>query len=221
MANERQNTTLSEEEKKKIEEEEKIRVEARAKAEKEIKEEENKKELKGVGIGCLAVFVFIAIIFIGIGGCGENKKTEPSTEPSAKSETTPLTPEQKLESAYAGAVIQINKNIRDSTKYIGDLLQAKPNSLLWTEEEIMLLAFSTVVIEESYKQAKELEPPEKFETVYSLWLSALSKYAEAMPILRYGIDHSDADKINQSNDLILEGNKSYKQATEELEKLLQ
>ncbi|XOB41573.1 MAG: hypothetical protein ACKKMS_02535 [Candidatus Nealsonbacteria bacterium] len=207
----------TEEEKKKIEEEERIRAEARVKAEKELKQKEQKKK----GIGCLVVLglIILFVVIISIGG-KEDKKAEPTlTEPPAKSEPVPLTPEQKLESAYIQSFTAINKNVVEASNSLGNLVGVK-SPILWTEEEIMLVAFSTVMLEESYTQAKELEPPEKFEAVHSLFLSGLSKYAEAMPLLRDGIDYSNADKINQSTDLLIEGVKFYEQATEKL-KLLQ
>ena len=40
-----------------------------------------------------------------------------------------------------------------------------------------------------------------------------------MPILRYGIDNFDANKINQSTNLLLEGAEFIRQATEELKKI--
>ncbi len=202
-----------------IEKEERMRAEARNKAEKEIK----KKKQSKAGIGCLVVIVML-IVIIAILSSGCKDKTETTTEPSTESSTEPpaetsLTPEQKLELAYTQSVGKIMGDIAEAMGYFEVLFQEKPSLLLWTDEEIIYVAMYTVIVEQSYETAKELEPPEKYKTFHSLLLSGLSKYAEAMPLLIYGIDHFDADKINQATELVGEGAVFINQATEEMNEL--
>lgn len=178
------------------------------------------KKLLKISLISFASFIgIIVLIVVIIGIVRPSTPSEPPTEPSAELPSPSLTPEQELELAYTQSVVKINGDVSEAMEYFGVLFQEKPSILLWTEQEIIKVAMYTVIIEESYKSAKELNPPEKYKSVQSLFLSGLSKYAEAMPILIYGIDHSDADKINQASELLLEGNVFINQTTEEMNKL--
>lgn len=175
-----------------------------------------------IAILCIFAVVFVFLISNKLKTSSEKSEqpqSVPQTQPAEQSEQTSLTPEQIQELAYIRLFQEINGDISESMTYFETLFQAKPSSLLWTEQEIIKVAIYTVIVEESYKSGKELVPPEKYKLVHSLFLSGLSKYAEAMPILRYGIDHFNADKINQSTNLLIEGTEFIKQTTEELNKL--
>lgn len=103
--------------------------------------------------------------------------------------------------------------------YITNLCQTKPLPTLWTEEEIITVAVHTVMIELSYESVQELDPPHKFKSTNDFFLAGLSKYAEAMPIFRSGVDNLDADKIQQAANLIAEGAQLINQATQEVNKV--
>ena len=100
-----------------------------------------------------------------------------------------------------------------------NLCYKKPIPTLWTEEEVFTAAVHTAMIELSYESAQELNPPDKFKSTHDFFLSGLSKYAEAMPIFRSGIDNLDADKIQQSANLLAEGTQLINQATQEVNKV--
>jgi hypothetical protein len=166
-------------------------------------------------IVAIAFSIFIIIIIVSTVG---NKKETGETISSP--EQPPLTSQQIQEQEYIQSAQKINSDVGEAARYLANIFQTKPISLSWTEQEIIEVAMYTVVIEESYRSAKELIPPEKFQTHYSYFLAGLSKYAEAMPFLRSGIDNLDNDQISQSIELILEGAEFINQATKELNKLI-
>ena len=167
------------------------------------------------------VAIFVIIIVASSGG-EEKKETTPTQqlpqEQTQKQETF-QTEEQIAEQQYIQEFLEIGQTVSDGMKYIGNLSQTKPLPTLWTEQEIITAAAHTVMIELSYESAQELNPPNKFKSTHSFFVSGLSKYAKAMPIFRSGVDNLDADKIQQATNLIAEGVQLINQATQELNKL--
>ena len=165
----------------------------------------------------IAIFVIIIIVSAG----GEEKKETTPEQQLPQEQTQPQETSQisQAEQQYIQEILKINQDVTDAMKYITNLCQTKPLPTLWTEEEIFTAAVHTVMIELSYKSAQELTPPNKFKSTHDFFLSGLSKYAEAMPIFRSGVDNLDADKIQQSANLIAEGVQLINQATQEVNKV--
>lgn len=159
------------------------------------------------------LIVFIVFVII-ISGYGNGEISQP--QPTKGSEQPSFTTEQKLELGYTESIAAINKDVENAMWKMSNLLNSFP---FWTEQEIITIALNTVIIEQSYEVAKEITPPERFKSVHSLWLLGISKYAEAMPIMRYGIDNLDANKTKQASELIGKGMAFINQATKELNKL--
>lgn len=178
-----------------------------------------KRILKYSLLGFIGLIILMVIVGIFASKKPEQSQSVSQPQPTEQSEKISLTPEQELEVIYTQSVAKIMGDIVKAMGYFGVLFQEKPSFLFWTDEEIIYVAMYTVIVEQSYETVKGLEPPEKFKTAHSFLLSGLSKYAEAMPILIYGIDHYDTDKLNQVSELIIEGAVFVNQATEELNKL--
>jgi len=85
--------------------------------------------------------------------------------------------------------------------------------------DIKLLKLLKPSVNRFFESAQELDPPDKFKSTHDFFLSGLSKYAEAMPIFRSGIDNLDADKIQLAANLIAEGAQLINQATQEVNKV--
>ena len=177
-------------------------------------------------IGLGAFFVLMVIIITASGGENKEEKSQSSLQQTESQKTEAEIQAEaekekikKQETEYLEAAMKINKNVEDAIACISNLLKEKPLPILWTDEEIVKAAAHTVIIEQSYKDAKGLYAPPRFQKAHSLFLSSLEKYAQAMPLLRSGIDNLNAEEINQATALINEGADLTKQATKELEKL--
>jgi len=167
--------------------------------------------------GIVLLIIFIAIIS---GGGEEKKETTPEQQlPQEQTQPQETSQTSQAEQQYIQEILKINQDVSDAMKYISNLSQTKPLPVLWTEQEIITAAAHTVMIELSYESAQELDPPDKFKSTHAFLLSGLSKYAEAMPIFRSGVDNLDADKIQQSANLIAEGVQLINQATQEVNKV--
>lgn len=165
--------------------------------------------------------VAIFVIFIIIGASSEEKEetTPEQQSPQEQIQTEESSQTSQLEQQYIQEILKINQDVTNAMRYIGNLCQTKPLPTLWTEEEIFTASAHTIMIELSYETAQGLNPPDKFKTTHSFFLSGLSKFAEAMPIFRSGVDNLDANKIQQATDLITEGTQFINQATQEVNKI--
>ena len=167
------------------------------------------------------IAIFVIFILIGLmGGWDEETKPKEQLPQEQKQTQEQETPQaSQAEQQYVQEILKINQDVGDAMKYITNLCQTKPLPTLWTEEEIFTAAAHTVMIELSYESAQEIDPPDKFKSTHDFFLSGLSKYAEAMPIFRSGVDNLDADKIQQSANLIAEGAQLINQANQEVNKV--
>ncbi len=112
---------------------------------------------------------------------------------------------------------KIMENLLESGQYCSDLLTKKPlGPKYWTQEEIYLFAMHTLVIEMSYDEAKKVEVPTGFESIQREILEGLRKYAQAMPLLREGLDEMNNTKLNMANTLIGEGSNNLNRGTDML-----
>jgi|GEM_PF-6845888 len=165
------------------------------------------------------IVIFVIIIIASAGG-EEKKETAPEQQsPQEQTEVQETSQTSQAEQQYIQEILKINQDVTDAMNYITNLCQTKPLPALWTEEEIFTAAAHTVMIELSYEAAQELDPPDKFKATHGFFLSGLSKYAEAMPIFRSGVDNLDADKIQQAANLIAEGVQLINQATQEVNRV--
>jgi len=165
------------------------------------------------------IIIFVIIIIASAGG-EEKKETTPEQQtPQEQTQPQETSQASQAEQQYIQEILKINQDVTDAMAYITNLCQTKPLPTLWTEEEIFTTAAHTVMIELSYQSAQELDPPDKFKSTHDFFLSGLSKYGEAMPIFRSGVDNLDADKIQQSTNLIAEGAQLINQATQEVNKV--
>jgi len=183
-----------------------------------------------------AIFIIIAVIVIGAGAgiyfatqgsTNENANTTATTNtisiPAVTNTDIPAVSNSNQlseeDEQYANEISAITDEVVEALTYIGQLSLDKSDPSLWTEEEADNIDAYTLSIESAYEDLQEVEVPKKFEAFHSVFLSALEKYAQAMPLFREGISTMDADIIFESSDLLNEGNELLDQAAEEYNKI--
>jgi len=139
-----------------------------------------------------------------------NQKTA-ETETKKKNVENENTNKQKTE--YLNESQAIMNDFTKSLDYLSQLLINKSLPIYWNETELTMAALSSVYIEQSYDKIIKLTPPKELVEMHNLLLSALKKYKQAMPLFRQGVDNLDAQKINQSTTLMIEGASLMEEAT--------
>ncbi len=134
----------------------------------------------------------------------------------ANQEKQNQTDQSQEEEEYAKEVMEITDFVGDALEKFGTFLTEEPNPLLWNNEERVFLAGQTIIIEGTYKQAKELNPPERFKKTHTLLLASLEKFSQSMPLFRQGADDLDVDKINEAVALMEEGESLMKEASKQI-----
>lgn len=169
------------------------------------------------------IFIIIAIVIIGGGiyfstqGTDENSNSNSNsnavTDVNTNTNIANINFQTNLEDAeYASEVVAITDIITEALTYIGELSTLEPDPAFWTEEETDNIDYYTAVIESAYDDAIDIEVPDKYKKFHALYTEALDKYAQAMPLYREAIDTLDVDLIDQSVDLLNEGNELLDQA---------
>lgn len=188
---------LSEQDKARIVAEEQFRAEQRKQLE--------KKKTSPATWGCLFLILFgIFLLIIGV-GFGDDTNT---TDQVAGSSPT-VSPARD----YATEVVELSEMHAEAALGVGELLFEKPSPSQWTEAEINVLAFNTVIIEDVYERARKLTPPSNLQEAHDRWIRGLRLTAEAMPLFREGVDTNDAAKLEQAARMINEGTREFSQAS--------
>ncbi|MCE9643075.1 MAG: hypothetical protein K8Q97_01975 [Candidatus Andersenbacteria bacterium] len=120
---------------------------------------------------------------------------------------------------YKSQIIKLNGVLQTSFSTIGPIFVSKPDFSTWTQSEITQVAGLSVIIEKSYEVARDMEVPAQYKQFHSVWLQALKKYADAMPLMRQGFDERSVSKFTRATQLISEGAKLLERSTAEFEKV--
>jgi len=188
--------------------------------------EEKEKNENGITpsrLGCLGLIV-IVVIFIAVGSC-EKKETIPEQTilPPQNQETETITPQPEPPSQeqlaiidYSSKMSEIMQTLTSASTKLGDLTVKYPTG--WTDEDMLNAAMQTVILENLYDEVNTLQPPEGLEGAHTLYLQALKKYANAMPLYRNWIDTADSQSSKTAIKLISEGAPLVKEATEMVKK---
>jgi glucodextranase-like protein len=119
---------------------------------------------------------------------------------------------------YIAKVNKVNDSLTKAFSTIGPIFLNKSDVSTWSQTDKIQVAGYSVVIEQSYEAGKEIIPPKEFQQVHSLWLQALKKYANAMPLMRQALDERNAAKLNRATQLISEGQTLLEKSTAEIQK---
>ena len=175
--------------------------------------------MKIIGI-IFAVFIVIGIIAGGSGDKsssvkeafneGQEKAREAIGQPSP-------TLEEKLEEAeeisgYSQRISVISRKMSEALNKRTELAMKWPN---WTDNDVIEFAAAGVVLGGLYDETDKLIPPEAMVSVHGKILKGLDLYKQSVSLANKGIDNSDAELINQSASLMLEGTEWITKATEE------
>jgi hypothetical protein len=124
-----------------------------------------KKKKKGWLIALLSVVGLVIIIFIIAVASGSSEKD--TSPPLNETDTSPLT--TSSESEYIGKLNVNSSSIGEALIKLGELLQNyEPDSDEWT----LQTAGQIVIIQNSYKEAKEFNPPASMIEIHDKYISS-------------------------------------------------
>jgi len=168
------------------------------------------------------ILVILALIIIGaIAGSGDDDNNSNTTSNTTTPTNTQASTDTVAgEDEYKNSMATITNDVSESLFYIADFSENNLTPGLWDEDEIYDLELYTATIEFAYDDAGILDVPEKYEEFHAVFLQALEKYAEAMPLLRDGIDELDVDMIEEAAEIIEEGNVLLDQSAIMLEQII-
>ena len=151
------------------------------------------------------IIIFVIIIIASASG-GEKKETQPEIiQPAQEEIIQPIqedTQEEKEErerreeiNFYSGQANSIRINTGNDLESLGNFLTSNPYPLLWTDEEKKEVRADIEWIQQGYKDAQELEPPEGMEEIHDTLLEGTKYFNDAMTDLTKTIDNPDSDIV--------------------------
>lgn len=165
------------------------------------------------------IFFILIIIVIRNPSDGGKKSSEPqpqSSEQPISNQTTQQSKEALEITEYASKMGEIANDLSKSSYALANSMSIFP---YWSEEEIILIAMHTVILEGLYDRAKKVVLPQKFSLVHQKYLSAFKLFRDAMPIMRTGIDNLNSVLIDKSTNMFLQATTIMEQANVELKNL--
>ena len=172
--------------------------------------EKRHRELKIAGI-VLAVIIVLAIIGSFLPEEGE----KPVAQEPAPAETTPVETEPvetepvetepgftDAEQAYAEEVAEDAQAVSEAIQSVGRDIQDWP----FSDEEVLTIAGNMATVRTISDKYKNMDPPsERFAPVHRKLQNSLAAYTKAMRRLAYGVDHLDAEAIEEAAALMTDG----------------
>lgn len=176
-----------------------------------------KKILKAVGV----LFVLMIALLMCV---PSDKKTEPTNTSNQATSIEKTDIEKPLETAQnpnlSDADRQYCLEIAANSSKIGDALTKLANAIRKPQmnEQVWVLevAAQLVIIEGSIKEARQIEPTPKMQSVHTKYMSALDNFQYVVDNLPKGIDNLDTKIIDSCAENLQLGTQHLIEASEEV-----
>jgi hypothetical protein len=143
-------------------------------------------------------------------------KTEKTEEPFTEMDVDVKAKIDEL--VYMEKIIASSRNLSGSMQTFSKM-SSEPLKVYTDDDYKMEVVVAMAVIQNEYRQTKEMVPPPRFASIHKNYLQALTHYNTAMDNLAYGIDNVDADSINKAVTEMEQGTVLLNQATMQINEL--
>jgi len=182
--------------------------------------------------GCLGLVIIIIIIAAITGNLTFNGSSSGKASPTAtaiKTATVAPTPKSTVsysaqlsdaEKSYADEIVKQMTDMSKAINEIGVFLKSNSDISAWTADQKKSVEANMVIVQNTYKQASKMSPPDRFKAFHTKYVEGNQKYYNSMALLSDGINHKDAKKITESTVLMSEGNVLIEEATAKLTEVM-
>ncbi|WP_439876116.1 hypothetical protein ACSLGG_12260 [Bacillus mycoides] len=140
----------------------------------------------------------------------EQRKQEEEVKKKAEAEARKAETQQKvLESNYRSAYATHSKKLTDSLNQTGNLLI---NNKIGNEEWTIKLAASLIMLQDVTENPPNVQVPDKFKEVNSLYMQALEKFNQSAKLTPEALDEGNTNKMQKATNLMNDGGEILKSA---------
>ncbi|OQR56565.1 hypothetical protein CDB3_12190 [Bacillus sp. CDB3] len=140
----------------------------------------------------------------------EQRKQEQEVKKKAEAEARKAEAHQKvLESNYRSAYAIHSKKLTDSLNQTGNLLI---NNKIGNEEWTIKLAASLIMLQDVTENPPNVQVPDKFKEVNSLYMQALEKFNQSAKLTPEALDEGNTSKMQKATNLMNDGGEILKSA---------
>ncbi|HDR7255938.1 TPA: hypothetical protein QCW96_005347, partial [Bacillus pacificus] len=138
----------------------------------------------------------------------EQRKQEEEVKKKAEAEARKAETQQKvLESNYRSAYATHSKKLTDSLNQTGNLLI---NNKIGNEEWTIKLAASLIMLQDVTENPPNVQVPDKFKEVNSLYMQALEKFNQSAKLTPEALDEGNTNKMQKATNLMNDGGEILK-----------
>ncbi len=148
----------------------------------------------------------------------EQRKQEEEVKKKAEAEARKAETQQKvLESNYRSAYATHSKKLTDSLNQTGNLLI---NDKIGNEEWTIKLAASLIMLQDVTENPPNVQVPDKFKEVNSLYMQALEKFNQSAKLTPEALDEGNTNKMQKATNLMNDGGEILKSANTLLKEIM-
>ncbi|ASI80804.1 hypothetical protein LKL98_17045 [Bacillus pacificus] len=148
----------------------------------------------------------------------EQRKQEEEVKKKAEAEARKAETQQKvLESNYRSAYATHSKKLTDSLNQTGNLLI---NNKIGNEEWTIKLAASLIMLQDVTENPPNVQVPDKFKEVNSLYMQALEKFNQSAKLTPEALDEGNTNKMQKATNLMNDGGEILKSANTLLKEIM-
>ncbi len=148
----------------------------------------------------------------------EQRKQEEEVKKKAEAEARKAETQQKvLESNYRSAYATHSKKLTDSLNQTGNLLI---NNKIGNEEWTIKLAASLIMLQDVTENPPNVQVPDKFKEVNSLYMQALEKFNQSAKLTPEALDEGNTNKMQKATNLMNDGGEILKSANTLLKEII-
>ena len=148
----------------------------------------------------------------------EQRKQEEEVKKKAEAEARKAETQQKvLESNYRSAYANHSKKLTDSLNQTGNLLI---NNKIGNEEWTIKLAASLIMLQDVTENPPNVQVPDKFKEVNSLYMQALEKFNQSAKLTPEALDEGNTNKMQKATNLMNDGGEILKSANTLLKEIM-
>ncbi|MGR5917127.1 DUF7018 domain-containing (lipo)protein [Bacillus pacificus] len=127
------------------------------------------------------------------------------------------TQQKVLESNYRSAYATHSKKLTDSLNQTGNLLI---NNKIGNEEWTIKLAASLIMLQDVTENPPNVQVPDKFKEVNSLYMQALEKFNQSAKLTPEALDEGNTNKMQKATNLMNDGGEILKSANTLLKEIM-
>lgn len=148
----------------------------------------------------------------------EQRKQEEEVKKKAEAEARKAETQQKvLESNYRSAYATHSKKLTDSLNQTGNLLI---NDKIGNEEWTIKLVASLIMLQDVTENPPNVQVPDKFKEVNSLYMQALEKFNQSAKLTPEALDEGNTNKMQKATNLMNDGGEILKSANTLLKEIM-